>query len=93
MSKYHPDVTIAAFTPHVSCYNRMALYRGVVPEMMEHKETTDLMMWAAEKRLEKEGRAEVGEAVLIVAGTPPSVAASTNLLKLHVIGERNRSRR
>jgi len=93
LSKYRPDVGVVAFTPHQTVYNRMALYRGVSPALMEHKDTTDLMMAAAEKRLEKDGIAETGEAFLIVAGTPPKQAAAANLLKLHVIGERDRQKR
>lgn len=90
LSKYHPKVSVIAFTPHQACYNRMAMYRGVQPALMDHRDTTDLMMAAAEKRLEKDGLAHVGEAFVIVAGTPPKVSAGTNLLKVHVIGERNR---
>ena len=44
------------------------------------------MLAAAEKFLEKEGICERGEAVVMVAGIPPNQQASTNLLKLHVVG-------
>ena len=35
---------------------------------------------------------ERGEGVVMIAGTPPNTQAKTNLVKLHVIGERLRAR-
>ncbi len=90
LSKYRPEARVIAFTPEESVYRRMAAYRGVRPVMFERRETTDLMLAAAEKYLEKEGVAERGDVVVMVAGIPPNQQASTNLLKLHVIGERSR---
>lgn len=90
LSKYRPDARVIAYTPEVSVFNRMAIYRGVEPVMFERRDTTDLMLAAAEKHLEKEGLAARGDVVVMVAGIPPNRQASTNLLKLHVIGERSR---
>jgi pyruvate kinase len=89
LSKYRPKAQIIAFTPVAEVYRRMALFRGVTPMMFERRDTTDRMLSAAEKILEKQGIAEVGEAVAMVAGIPPNVQASTNIVKLHTIGERN----
>ncbi len=90
LSKYRPGARVIAYTPEESVFRRMAIYRGVRPVMFERRETTDLMLAAAEKHLEKEGVAEKGDVVVMVAGIPPNQRASTNLLKLHVIGERSR---
>ncbi len=90
LSKYRPSAKVIAYTPEASVYHRMAIYRGVRPVMFERRDTTDLMLAAAEKHLEKEGLAEKGDVVVMVAGIPPNQQASTNLLKLHVIGERTR---
>ncbi len=90
LSKYRPDARIVGFTPVPEVYRRMALYRGVLPRRFDRRETTDLMIAAAEKAIEKEGLADRDEVVVMVAGIPPNVQASTNLLKLHVIGERAR---
>ena len=48
------------------------------------------MIAAAEKFLEKEGICPRGASVVMVAGIPPNLQASTNLMKVHVIGERDR---
>ena len=66
----------------------MALYWGVTPIPFEPRESTDLMFAAAEKYLEKAGICGRGEGVVMVAGVPPNRQAATNLVKLHVIGER-----
>ena len=90
LSKYRPEASVVAFTPEPDVFRRMSLYRGVRPCMFDRRDTTDLMLAAAEKQLEKDGLAEKDEVVVMVAGIPPNQQASTNLLKLHVIGERSR---
>ncbi len=90
LSKYRPSAQVVAFTPVPEVYRRMALLRSVRPLMFDRRDTTDRMLSAAEKILEKTGIAEVDEAVVMVAGIPPNVQASTNIVKLHTIGERNR---
>jgi pyruvate kinase len=44
------------------------------------------MLSFAEGDLLSRGIAERSEAVVMVAGTPPNVRATTNLMKLHRIG-------
>ncbi len=86
ISKYRPKARIVAFTPKPETCPRMALYWGVTPMMIERFDSTDEMIRSAEHRLLETGLAKDGEHVAIVAGVPPNVSASTNLLKLHEIG-------
>ena len=88
LSKYRPSADIMVFAPDERIRRRMALYWGVTPIPFEPRESTDLMFAAAEKYLEKAGVCPRGEGVVMVAGVPPNRQASTNLVKLHVIGER-----
>lgn len=90
LSKYRPAGRIVGFTPIDSTLARMALYRGVKPYPFGRRDYTDVMIAAAEKFLEKEGICERGESVVMVAGIPPNLQSSTNLMKIHVIGERDR---
>jgi pyruvate kinase len=90
LSKYRPSARIVAFTPVEGTRRRMALFRGVTAYPFERREYTDHMIAAAEKFLEKEQVCRRGEAVVMVAGIPPNQQASTNLLKVHVVGERTR---
>jgi pyruvate kinase len=90
LSKYRPAGRIVGFTPIDTTLARMALYRGVQPYPFGRRDYTDVMIAAAEKFLEKAGICERGESVVMVAGIPPNQQASTNLMKIHVIGERDR---
>ena len=92
LSKYRPSADIMVFAPSGRIRRRMALFWGVTPIRFEPRSSTDLMFAAAEKYLEKEGVCERGEGVVMIAGTPPNTQAYTNLVKLHVIGERLRAR-
>jgi pyruvate kinase len=66
---------------------RMALYWGVTPHRFERRTYTDEELAAAASILEAEGAAANGDRVVMVAGVPPNQRASTNLVKVHVIGE------
>jgi pyruvate kinase len=90
LSKYRPSARIVAFTPDEQTRRRMALYRSVTAYPFERRDYTDHMIAAAEKFLEREKVCARGEGVVMVAGIPPNQQASTNLLKVHVIGERDR---
>jgi pyruvate kinase len=88
LSKYRPRASIMAFVTYDRTYWRMALYWGVTPIRYELHDSTDRMLAGAEKYLEKVGLCERGETVVMVAGIPPGAQSPTNLVKLHVIGER-----
>jgi len=90
LSKYRPAARIAAFSYNKKTLQQMALYWGVTPIEFARRDSTDRMLAAAEKYLEKNEMCQVGDGVVMVAGIPPNQQASTNLMKLHVIGERSR---
>lgn len=92
LSKYRPSARIMAFATDERIRRRMAMYWGVTPIAFERRDSTDRMLAAAEKYLEKAGICQRGEGVVMVAGVPPNQQASTNLIKLHVIGERMKAR-
>jgi pyruvate kinase len=86
ISKNRPLANIVAFTPSVEVFRRMALLRGVHPVLAPRLDSTDAMIAIADRRLRDMGMVEPGEWVAMAAGIPPNRQASTNLLKLHVIG-------
>ncbi|MDJ0790309.1 MAG: pyruvate kinase [Acidimicrobiia bacterium] len=86
LSKYKPRADVYAFTPLVETYRRMAGYSGIRPMLLDRVNSTDGMIAVAEARLLELGLVERGEGVVMVAGIPPNQLASTNLMKLHVIG-------
>lgn len=87
ISKYRPESRIVAFSPNESTLRRMALFWGVSPHEFERRDYTDDEMAAASAILESEGLAKAGDTVVMVAGVPPNIQASTNLVKVQVIGD------
>ena len=87
ISKYRPEARIVAFTPNEATLHQMALYWGVSPHPFERRTYTDEELAAAADILEREAVVSKGDRVVMVAGVPPNVQASTNLVKVHVIGE------
>jgi pyruvate kinase len=93
LSKYRPEARIVAFTPNEVTLRQMALYWGVSPHQFERRRYTDEELASAAEILEKEGVVNKGDKVVMVAGVPPNIHASTNLVKVHVIGESSRGLR
>ncbi len=87
ISKYRPEQRVVAFTPNITTRRRMALYWGIQPHAFERRDYTDDEIAAAADILLTEGVVSPGETVVMVAGVPPNFQASTNLVKVHQIGE------
>jgi pyruvate kinase len=87
ISKYRPEQRVVAFTPNEATLRRLSLLWGISPHAFERKVYTDDEMAAAAQILEEEGICVQGERVVMVAGVPPNFQASTNLVKVHQIGE------
>lgn len=87
ISKYRPTQRIVAFTPNRRTLQQLALYWGVHPHSFEREVYTDDEIASAAAMLAREGLADQGETIVMVAGVPPNFQASTNLVKVHRIGE------
>jgi len=87
ISKYRPEVGIHAFSPSGETQRRMALYWGVNAHHIDRRSSTDEEITVASRVLKSEGLVTDGERVVMVAGVPPNRKASTNLVKVHEIGE------
>ena len=88
LSKYRPASDIVAFTARESTLRRMALYWGGAGGALR---APRLHRPGDRRRREapREGATvQQGEGVVMVAGIPANRQASTNLMKLHVIGDR-----
>jgi pyruvate kinase len=87
ISKYRPETRVVAFSPNEATLRRMSLLWGISPHPFERRVYTDDEMAAAARILEEEGICSEGDRVVMVAGVPPNFRASTNLVKVHQIGE------
>jgi pyruvate kinase len=87
ISRLRSPIPILAITPEEGTYNRLALSWGVeslVTPMVKH---TDEMVLQADKMLLDGKRANEGELVMIVAGSPPGIPGSTNAMRVHQVGD------
>ncbi len=88
ISHARPDVPIIALTPFVEVQRRLALSWGVSSRLIRRAETTEEMIEEAEATLLGDGSVSPGDVIVIISGAPMWVAGTTNLLKLHRVGER-----
>jgi len=87
ISRLRSVIPIIAITPEVGTYNRLALTWGVESMFIPMVKHTDEMVLQADKMLIDSKRAEIGETVLIVAGSPPGIPGSTNAMRVHIVGD------
>lgn len=87
VSKYRPAAPIIAFTPNEHVMRRLALVWGVIPVKGELVQTTDEMIEMAIDASVKKGLIHLGDLVVITAGIPVGRSGSTNLIKVHHVGE------
>ena len=87
LSKFRPRVPIIALTPDEKIENRVSLYWGVTPKIMQLPATTDEMIKEIEKSLLSERVVKKGDGIVITSSSPLSTQGKTNFMKLHRIGE------
>ncbi|MDO4254649.1 MAG: pyruvate kinase [Kocuria sp.] len=89
LCRLRPTQPILAFTPDQKVSAFCALMWGVEPIMTEPADHTDQMTHQVDRYMYKSGRAHPGDLVVICAGSPPGVAGSTNLVKVHRVGDQH----
>ncbi|MEV0120112.1 pyruvate kinase [Streptomyces sp. NPDC050703] len=87
LSRYRSPIPLLAFTPDPATRAQLNLTWGVETLLGPHVESTDAMVDQVDELLLRSGRCERGDVVVITAGSPPGVAGSTNLVRVHHIGE------
>src|SRR2546427_6770311 len=88
ISQARPSVPILALTPFVEVQRRLALSWGVTSRLIRKVETTDEMIEEVEANLLSDGVVRPNDVIVIISGSPMWVRGTTNLLKLHRVGER-----
>ncbi|HEV8643310.1 MAG TPA: pyruvate kinase, partial [Methylomirabilota bacterium] len=88
ISRARPRVPIIALTPFVEVQRRLALSWGVDSRLIRKVQTTDEMIEEVEATLLRDGSVTPGDVLVIISGSPMWVSGTTNLLKLHRVGER-----
>jgi pyruvate kinase len=87
VSRYRPPVPIFAFTASPSVARQLSLIYGIRPVLSPDPTETDEMIKIMDRILLEGGWLKEGDSVVFVAGQPIGRSGSTNLVKLHRIGE------
>ncbi|MGW7403723.1 pyruvate kinase [Streptomyces sp. NPDC054833] len=87
LSRYRSPIPLLAFTPEQATRSQLSLTWGVETFLGPHVGSTDAMVDQVDELLLKYGRCQKGDIVVITAGSPPGVSGSTNMVRVHHIGE------
>ena len=92
-ARFRPEVPILAFTPHEQVARALNMLWGVEPRTLPPFKTIEEMMRAVDRALLKSKLAERNDLVVVLAGSPIGVTGSTNLIKVHRVGQAWQERR
>jgi pyruvate kinase len=87
ISKYRPKAPIIAVTASDSVSRKLALVWGVYSQSGRKVSTTDEMLEMAVEESVNSGIITHGDRIIITAGVPIGESGTTNLMKIHVVGD------
>ncbi|PTH68629.1 pyruvate kinase [Staphylococcus agnetis] len=87
ISKYRPKSDVLAVTPNDTTARQCTLIWGVYPVIKKGNFTTDELLNNAVATAIESERVENGDLIIITAGVPTGESGTTNLMKLHLIGD------
>ncbi|WP_049318671.1 pyruvate kinase [Mammaliicoccus sciuri] len=87
ISKYRPHSHIIAVTPNETTARHMTLVWGVLPVVKKGKQTTDELLNNAVSTAVNTGLVDNGDLIIITAGVPTGETGTTNLMKIHLVGD------
>ena len=86
ISKYRPECPIICGTTEPKVRRQMNLSWGVIPIVVEEKDNTDVLFEHVVDVAQKNGLVQSGDLTVITTGVPLGVSGTTNLLKVHLVG-------
>lgn len=86
ISKFRPACPIISGSTEPKVLRQMNLSWGVIPVPVEEKRSTDDLFEHIAKVAEDHGYVKSGDLAVITAGIPLGVAGTTNMLKVHLVG-------
>lgn len=87
VSRYRPSSPIIAVTPDESVARKLSIVWGVYPLISEEVNTTDEMIDVSVQTALNTGLIRNGDVVVISAGIPVAMTGTTNMLKVHIVGD------
>ena len=87
LSRMRRPIPMLAFTPLESTRRRLALSWGIQTYRVPEVQHTDDMVWQLDQVVQSSRLAEIGDQLVIVAGMPPGIPGSSNMLRIHEVGD------
>ncbi|RIN27022.1 pyruvate kinase [Staphylococcus succinus] len=87
ISKYRPQSDIIAVTPSSETARQCALVWGIHPVVKEGRKTTDALLNNAVATAVETEKVQNGDLIIITAGVPTGEKGTTNMMKLHLVGD------
>ncbi|MCG8922337.1 pyruvate kinase [Lentzea sp. DG1S-22] len=87
LARLHTHLPLLAFTPEPSVRSQLSLTWGTETFLVPKVESTDEMVRQVDVAMIEIGRYQAGDLMVVVAGSPPGTIGSTNLIRVHRLGE------
>ncbi|EHJ08680.1 pyruvate kinase [Staphylococcus simiae] len=87
ISKYRPHSDIIAVTPNEETARQCSIVWGVQPVVKKGRKSTDALLNNAVATAVETGRVSNGDLIIITAGVPTGETGTTNMMKIHLVGD------
>ncbi len=87
MSRLRSEIPMYAFTPVPATRARLALTWGIQAELIESVPDVKSMVALVDQRFIEEGVAQMGDMIVVVAGTPIGKPGTTNSILVRQVGQ------
>ncbi|WP_090095695.1 pyruvate kinase [Lentzea jiangxiensis] len=87
LARLHTHLPLLAFTPEPAVRSQLSLTWGTETFLVPKVESTDEMVRQVDVAMIEIGRYQAGDLMVVVAGSPPGTIGSTNLIRVHRLGE------
>lgn len=91
LARLHTPLPLLAFTDGQHVRSQLAMTWGTETFLVDKVDSTDAMVRQVDASMLSMNRYERGDLVVIVAGSPPGTVGSTNLIRVHRLGEEDHS--
>ena len=86
LSKYHPTQPIIACVMNEQVQRQLSLSWGITSLLMGPAKSTDELIEMSTALAQKNGYLHNGELAVVTAGVPVGVSGTTNMIKIHMVG-------
>ena len=87
LSRFRPDAQIIACVLDETTRRQLNVYRGVTPLLMNYAHSTDELISMSVENAKGAGLIQDGDLVVVTAGVPVGVSGTTNMIKVHMVGD------